>query len=66
MAKNVSITVGLRWNIEEGDGGKCLFCSDPRFGKQARLILLIDGKDRPQETALCQSCADAVISLENR
>jgi hypothetical protein len=61
MAANVTIKLGFRWKIEEGDGGKCLFCSDARFGKQARMVILVDRKEHPQNYALCQSCADAVI-----
>jgi hypothetical protein len=55
--KNITITFAIRWDIEDADGGKCCLCSDARFGKQARMILIMDGKDKPQEQALCQSCA---------
>lgn len=57
MAKNITIQVRPDWKIESGVGKKCFHCSGLIFGKQARLILDINGKSHPQETYLCLFCA---------
>lgn len=65
MAKNITITFAILWDIEDANGGKCCLCSDARFfGKQARMIIIMDGEDKTQEQALCQSCASYLQTNE--
>lgn len=56
----LSLSIGLEWKEQSGDGSLCKSCKDPIFYKMHTLVV-VSGPERSESNIkLCDSCYNAL------